>query len=465
MPFTPTYDNLSEREPFKNYHYNTLIDDLQTALAEIDGTELAAPLTLSRSGQNLNGGQHYIYNFKKWFGSGGADVCVRDVCGYGATGDGSTDDSIAIQAAIDDCGVNGGCVFFPPGTYMVSRTILLAGSAGTKKQINLQGCGPNTVLKLTTAANCTLLAIGGPLARVDNCQVRDLKFDGNGANQTTVVAVISMSNSTGMKVLNCSVTAGKGAGLDLGDANDFIVQNSRFYSGLAAGIYSSSNVGERGIITGCAVTMNAIHGIHLQTCPKDLVICGNNVSGNTGTGIRLETKVNGTISCFNLNGNVCRSNTAHGIMVQSGFRDVMARDFVVGSNYCGLNSSSGIYLAADPGEIRNFAISGNTCDQNTVDGISLYDLARYGTIHGNICNNNGNAGILLGTSYTEAPSYVAITSNTCNDDQGVKTQDYGILLTVDTGNNVILANSCFDNGTAQISDLATTNDVSHNPGA
>ena len=52
-----------------------------------------------------------------------------DVTDYGATGDGSTDDTSAIQDAIDaaEASTAGyGAVYFPPGTYMVSNLSLPA---------------------------------------------------------------------------------------------------------------------------------------------------------------------------------------------------------------------------------------------------------------------------------------------------------------------------------------------------
>jgi hypothetical protein len=57
-------------------------------------------------------------------GGGLYDADWFDVTAYGATGDGSTDDTVAIQAAIDACETaGGGTVYFPRGTYVVNGAL------------------------------------------------------------------------------------------------------------------------------------------------------------------------------------------------------------------------------------------------------------------------------------------------------------------------------------------------------
>lgn len=59
-----------------------------------------------------------------------------DVKSFGATGDGTTDDTVAIQAAIDEAGTGtGNTVYFPAGTYICSAPINMA------KYVTLQGAG------------------------------------------------------------------------------------------------------------------------------------------------------------------------------------------------------------------------------------------------------------------------------------------------------------------------------------
>jgi hypothetical protein len=89
-------------------------------------------------------------------------VSVKD---FGAVGDGATDDTAAIQAAID----NAGTIFFPPGTYKISDTIIL----GDKK--TLFGSSPQTSVgggvifngTTTITADKADFADGQPMFRPD----------------------------------------------------------------------------------------------------------------------------------------------------------------------------------------------------------------------------------------------------------------------------------------------------------
>ena len=76
----------------------------------------------------------------------GAAVNVLD---FGAKGDGTTNDTVAIQAAIDSLGVNGGVVYFPYGEYRIARNI------GTNDRWGIK----------VVNSNVTLLSNGASLRR------------------------------------------------------------------------------------------------------------------------------------------------------------------------------------------------------------------------------------------------------------------------------------------------------------
>ena len=111
----------------------------------------------------------------------------RDVKAFGAVGDGKTDDTRALQAALDDAAANGGgAVIVPAGTY--STRTLTIGTA-----VHLIGAGMEaTVLRLGAETNNDLIRTRGFTALTGsnrpegpfNWSVRDLTLDGNRARNT-----------------------------------------------------------------------------------------------------------------------------------------------------------------------------------------------------------------------------------------------------------------------------------------
>jgi polygalacturonase len=65
-----------------------------------------------------------------------ASITIINVKDYGATGNGTTDDTAAIRAAISATGVDGGTVYFPQGTYRITDRIWIR-----KSNVHLKGAG------------------------------------------------------------------------------------------------------------------------------------------------------------------------------------------------------------------------------------------------------------------------------------------------------------------------------------
>jgi hypothetical protein len=110
---------------------------------------------------------------------------------FGARGDGVTDDTTAITAALSFANTIGGAaVFFPAGTYLTGTQTLYA-------NVHLRGAGIlATVLKLKNGANADLLsaqtnlinlsaaAHSGSTGTLANYGIYDMTLDGNQANQS-----------------------------------------------------------------------------------------------------------------------------------------------------------------------------------------------------------------------------------------------------------------------------------------
>ncbi|MFD4547275.1 glycosyl hydrolase family 28-related protein [Streptomyces sp. NPDC058466] len=125
-------------------------------------------------------------------------VSVKDPA-YGATGDGVTDDTAAIQAAINSLGSQGGTVYLPPGSY------LLNGSSGlsiSTNAVTLRGAGPEASKILIGSGFTGSTAIS---VTDSNAQVMDLSV--NGASSTTAsnpaAHGVTVSGARRLKVLGC----------------------------------------------------------------------------------------------------------------------------------------------------------------------------------------------------------------------------------------------------------------------
>ena len=111
---------------------------------------------------------------------------------FGATGDGKTDDTAAIQAAIDSL-VNGGTVSFPAGNYAISSTLKVGnGDAGenvsTVHGIKLIGQGggfshntPSATTIKAIAQMDIMLSLNG---RISDCEIGGIYFAGNDRAKT-----------------------------------------------------------------------------------------------------------------------------------------------------------------------------------------------------------------------------------------------------------------------------------------
>jgi RHS repeat-associated protein len=114
---------------------------------------------------------------------------------YGATGNGTTDDTQSIQNAIDAAAAaGGGRVFFPAGTYRTTSALLLDAS-----YVTLEGVGASSILKATGSGQTEVVLIGSDSAAVSGVSVKSLGIEvpdggygvrvtGDGGGNTIAVA-------------------------------------------------------------------------------------------------------------------------------------------------------------------------------------------------------------------------------------------------------------------------------------
>jgi hypothetical protein len=113
---------------------------------------------------------------------------------FGAVGNGTADDTTAIQSTINALPTSGGTVYFPPGTYKITSTLTMGNGSSsansTTNNIRLQGAGGSGDLISVSGAshilwagstNGTMLTLNGPMT---GPSITDLVFDGAGTAGT-----------------------------------------------------------------------------------------------------------------------------------------------------------------------------------------------------------------------------------------------------------------------------------------
>ena len=163
---------------------------------------------------------------------------VFNVKDFGAVGDGSTPDVVAIQAAIDAAGgAGGGVVFFPAGDYRTAVPLIVDSDFVT---IRGSGIGSTTI---RAASAMTALIRMGPaslsLTSLEYCQVSDITLHGG---STCTDAVLRGYNNHFCLYENLRITSGSShGGFFDGDITEL---NTKNHVNVYRGIWTLNNGGE-----------------------------------------------------------------------------------------------------------------------------------------------------------------------------------------------------------------------------
>lgn len=371
------------------------------SLSAIPETDITDGALLARVGDAETITGIWTFNAGKLLDKGSQ---IYDVRAYGAVVDGSTDDAVAIQAAIDAAeAAGGGVVFFPEGTCKITAALTVDAD-----NVALRGTGRCSIIdQFTDATNH--FTVGNGTTQRQGIEFESLKLTHNEAAPASG-AGISAQNVLFLRISNL-YTDGLSRALHFTDkCYGVSVSDSNFYHNVAAGITwtcvgASSNANGLSLVrvnmdnpTGSQPTVAGIEwrdgeGVYASNCEiirqkVGLLVAPNVASGGTSFGLfsnclfdlnssdGIALTPDGAYNIRGLAFSNCWSatNDQYGVNITAGSGGV---DGVTFTNCLILNNAShGIYVS-DDADNKNISITGGVFVENsrtttnTTSGIKL----------------------------------------------------------------------------------------------
>lgn len=443
---------------------------------------------------------------------------VFNVRKYGAVGDGVTDDTVAIEAAIAEAIVSPfGIVFFPPGTYLTTTRITIGSN------MSLVGVGAASVIKtdilVKTDVNNHISSIDMFFGdSVTGIEISNLYFDGadkNAADATdeggaAIFIDSTAGRSSNINIHDCHYTgfdtsiffantdrisvrgnifeANAGASVRaLGIADSVITGNicdgSRTAENGANAVnhiwlsQSGGTVSNNVSVTGNSATNNSFEaylcfGKHCTVTGNSANGCLNGVSLQSASG-ESSQPVDGGTFCT-VTGNVIKGATGASIRIgnSSGNNTVSSHHSLVANNVLD-GGTLGIELALDASDNH---VHGNTITNTSSHGIALGVTGDRNFVHHNYLDDADDHGILIqgGTGNVVKDNHVnnatsdgirqngstckhtTITGNVCVDSDEADTSSFNGITITDGDDTFVHGNKCYssDGTTKQLRGIA-----------
>jgi Pectate lyase superfamily protein/Putative Ig domain len=381
--------------------------------------------------------QNATANFTIAITSSGPPVGAVVVTNFGATGNGTTDDTAAINSAIRSLRANG-TLYFPCGTYAISSALNAITLSGVTVEGPASVTGGNcATLKLTGSSSFTALKLaGGGLSTSENL-VADT------ASNTFTVKSGGLANlgivAGSYAVVSDGMVASNGAGSPL--INNQEVVKIMSVSGDTATIentfsYTFTMVSPYPASQGCCPYVQKILNPLVGNVVRYLNLDATRNTGTNTTGISITSTVDAEIGNLQVS-NFLGTGASGGVLMHVGYQNTL-HDLVC--NACGNGGSSGFesveILRQSYPTLQNITVT-NTASQK-VFGFGLAE-SHFGNLNNVTVDEGGASGRafkLLRASHNTLTNITA--KNATGGDNGISVTD---ISTYNTFNNCSALNN------------------------
>lgn len=287
------------------------------------------------------------------------DGAIANVLDYGAVGDGVTDNTTAIQAALDAAS----CVYFPEGTYITKKLTL-----SKQGQVVFGAGNTNTLLRLKSGEATEVLNTNSK----SQIAIRDIEIQGDGSFE-----VAATSGARGIVF-------------------------DQTYTALLANVYVRYT-------DDWAVVVQDSNNVMFNTVQINRVEGGGVLLDGTNSPVQFQW----------YNGGVENYKGVYGIKVNAGFNSVISGLWLEcgtnGESYYDPNASQQhIYVDANQTTITNVHLK-NAGATTGLNGIYVTNCSRVAIINPVITNTSGARVVLDGTggshTFIGDPNYVSVLTN------------------------------------------------------
>lgn len=382
-------------------------------------------------------------------------VSVKD---FGATGDGTTNDTAALQLAINS---GASQLRWPAGTYMVAAS----GLTGVSNQEWIGDGNGATIVKLSATPTNDYLVSWNTKSKF---LVQDMAFDFNGMTSATSV-ILTLFTCDDFVINNCRLLKMDKFGIAVNTGNRFTLSNNFIEKTTAVNTQNQAiNISTfSGAVSFARVLNNYMKNSAINLSGFSCVVSGNKIDTfKFGGGITVEASPNAYSNIITNNTITNGSGTDVNLTVCEGIEN-WGKWSVISNNLIYANGGTGITNAGKQTIIANNNIFNNGMTVNspaisTLSGTvsAVFYEGSECVISGNRCFDTSGAGGTQTYGYADNSSATSYNMLVGNNFKGNKTGPANILGTVysfsgpNVFGSVAFAGATITNGSTSTTDIS-----------